>query len=259
MRNRLLLALATAFVASHADAQVSAPAPNTAQLHCGVDTMEVYLVRGEGRRKTGTIVDACRVTDRAGVQVVERVYSSVDALLGSRTDTIVDRWKTLMPVSYRSHAAEGEMILDWSDRTITGRLAFTGQTPIEVNEPSAGSYNSASFDLILRASPLAIGYTVDVPSYIPKQGVKSLTAKVVGEESAAGRDAWRVDADFSGMPVTFWISKDRRRLLKQVLHVAPGTDLEFVLVPARSATSSISNSSEAVARSYRSSRRDTGH
>jgi hypothetical protein len=237
MRDRMLYALAAlaAFVAPYAGAQTYAPTPNTAQLHCGVDTLEVYLVHGQARRKTGTVIDACHVIDRGGEQVVERVYSTVDALLGSRTDTIVDIWKTLLPVSYRSHATQGDVTLDWVDRVITGRLAFTGQEPIVVNEPAAGSYNGASFDLILRASPLAAGYSVDVPSYVPKQGVKSLTAKVVGEESTGGHDAWRVDADFDGLPVTFWISKDQHRLLKQVMHVAPGADLEFVLVPSRSA------------------------
>jgi len=76
-----------------------------------------------------------------------------------------------------------------------------------------------------------MGYAVAVPSYVPSRGIVTLTAKVVGDDMIDGQATWRVDADFTGMSVSFWVAKTSRRLLKQVMHVAPGADIEF-LAPA---------------------------
>ncbi|MDQ3951257.1 MAG: hypothetical protein M3282_13065, partial [Gemmatimonadota bacterium] len=42
---------------------------------------------------------------------------------------------------------------------------------------------------------------------------------------------WRVDAEFTGMPVTFWVDQQSRRLCQQVMHVQPGVQILFA--PAR--------------------------
>src|SRR5215211_3078374 len=122
--------------------------------------------------------------------------------------------------------------LDWTTSRLRGRVQPEGKAASTIDEQVRSPlYNSASFDLIVRASPLAMGYAVAVPSYVPSRGIVTLTAKVVGDDMIDGQATWRVDADFTGMSVSFWVAKTSRRLLKQVMHVAPGADIEF-LAPA---------------------------
>jgi hypothetical protein len=85
---------------------------------------------------------------------------------------------------------------------------------------------SASGARVIRATP---GYEISVPSFSGRDGSRVLTPKVTGSESIDGHgDAWRVDAEIAGLEVTFWISKTSRRLVRQVMHVAPGTEIVFV-------------------------------
>jgi hypothetical protein len=59
-----------------------------------------------------------------------------------------------------------------------------------------------------------------------------LTGKVIGAETLAGLgDTWRVDANFGGISVTFWIAKTSRRLIREIVRVSP--EIEFVFAVAR--------------------------
>ena len=94
------------------------------------------------------------------------------------------------------------------------------------------SFNGASVDLILRASPLADGYAVTIPTFSGAQGLTAVSARVAGSESVGGIDAWRVDASFADLPVTFWIDKVSRRLVRQVMRPADGVEIEFIRADA---------------------------
>jgi hypothetical protein len=199
-----------------------------------VDSLEIYVIRQGNRRRTGSIVDECRTTGADDARLMTRIYRTTAAVLGNRLDTIVDAWGSLQPRSYHSRSSHEVVQLDWSAGRLRGKVQSEGKPSATVDEDSkAGMYNSASFDVILRASPLAANYSLAVPAYVPGSGVATLTARVVGEEAIDGQSAWRIDADFTGLSVTFWIAKNTRQLLKQVMHVAPGTDIEFVVPPAR--------------------------
>jgi hypothetical protein len=59
-----------------------------------------------------------------------------------------------------------------------------------------------------------------------------LTATVAGSEVVEGHgDTWRIEADVAGLPVTFWISKASRRLVRQIIHVSPVFQIMFVVAP----------------------------
>jgi hypothetical protein len=59
-----------------------------------------------------------------------------------------------------------------------------------------------------------------------------LTANVAGSEVVEGHgDTWRVEADLAGVPVTFWITKSSRRLVRQVIHVSPVLEIVFIAPP----------------------------
>lgn len=231
MRRTMLYALILAAIPHHGlfGQTPSTPTPDASKLQCGTDSLEVYLVAGESRLRTGTVVDECHSVGTAAEQMLVRVYRSNDKILGNRVDTVVDSWSSLQPRSHHGTTTRETTFLDWADGRIRGRSQSMGAAAVPVDEVfPASAYNSASFDLILRASPLALGYDVAVPAYISSRGVVTLTAKVVGEELIGDEAAWRVDADFTGMAVTFWIAKSSRRLLKQVMHTAPGTSIEFL-------------------------------
>jgi hypothetical protein len=217
------------------DAQIaSRPAPEADRIHCALDSLEIFVIRQGARQRTGTVVDDCRVTGESTARVLTRVYRTTDAVLGNRLDTIVDAWSTLQPRSYHSIASSEVVNLVWAGGRLRGRVQAPGKPTTSIDEDIEPTvFNGASFDMLLRASPLAMNYSVTVPAYVPSSGVVTLTAKVVGEEVIDGQATWRIDADFTGMSVSFWIGKTSRRLLKQLIHVAPGADIEFVASPAR--------------------------
>jgi hypothetical protein len=209
-----------------------------ARLKCGIDSLEIYVVQGSARRRTGTLVDECRSSGTGSARLFTRIYRTTDRVLGNRLDTIVDLWSSLEPRSYHSVSSRSSssdtIRLEWGGNRLRGRVALESKPAIAVDdELKSPQYNSASFDVLLRASPLAAGYSVDVPAYVPGRGVLKLTAKVVGEEDIAGQASWRVNADYGGLSVTFWIAKTSRQLLKQAMHITPEADIEFVSPPAR--------------------------
>ena len=69
-----------------------------------------------------------------------------------------------------------------------------------------------------------------------EQGAKHLTAQVVSEESLPGFGlTWRIDADFAGQPLRFEFKRPPGRLVRQLMHFAPGTDVLFYAVHGSSA------------------------
>jgi hypothetical protein len=227
MRTTILTTLAA--VDSVSAQRGDRPTPDADRLRCGIDSLAVSLLRQGSRQRTGIIVDECRSSGTGNARLMTRIYRTTDAALGDRLDTIVDVWSSLAPRSYRSRTSREVVQLDWTQGRLRGNIQTDGKAASTVNEDAtAGVYNSASFDVILRASPLATGYALALPAYVPGRGIATLTANVVGDEPVDGQSSWRVDADFSGLAVTFWIAKNSRQLLKQVIHVAPGIDIEFV-------------------------------
>ena len=84
-------------------------------------------------------------------------------------------------------------------------------------------YDDAAFDLVVRASPLRDGFRVVVPSYvIGANAVSNFTASVAGRESIDGHECWVVKATVTGMPVSFWIDAESRRLRRQVMEPRVG-------------------------------------
>ena len=234
MRLTLLVIVASFAASARLNAQGTPPAPRGDRLQCGTDSMSVVLSLPDGqRRDKGRIVDQCTVREHDGVKELGRVYASLDAIVDNHVDTIVDEFATLRPLSYRSHSKAQTVVLDWSPSSVSGTITPIGQPARQISESVSGTvFDGASFDVVLRASPLSLGYATSVTSFVPGLGVRVLTAKVAVAETIAGTPAWRVEADYAGLPVTFWIAKDSRRLVKQRMTVGPGTFLEVNALPA---------------------------
>jgi hypothetical protein len=232
-----LLAVLTAPAHAQSAQSGSAPHPDGRLLRLTTDSLEVYVVRRGQSQRTGLIVERLDTAHVNGEVVLRRVYRTDDAVLGISLDTLIDVLPDLHARSVRTAGSRAIEELDWKGDRVTGTVEQNGKAERGIDErvPTGGGYSSASFDVILRASPLADGYAVAVPAFSGQQGGAVLTARVVGSEEISGYgDTWRVDADFSGMSVSFWISKTSRRLVRQVMRIAPGAEIHFV-APRRAA------------------------
>ncbi len=187
------------------------------------------------QRRTGVIIDQIDTVTVDGETMFRRVCRTTDVLLGNSVDTLVDAFAGLQPRSVRSHSDRATERLDWRANRVVGAFEESDKPSRSVDSPAPpGWYSPASFDLIVRASPLADGYEISVPSFSGRDGSRVLTAKVTGSELTDDYgDTWRVEADIAGLPVTFWISKTSRRLVREVMHVSPGTEIVFVAARER--------------------------
>ncbi len=195
------------------------PSPDGRRLALGVDTLAVYLVRGVDTTATGLIVDAVSVGEAGGRSVLQRVYETRDQVLGSRLDSLTDELTTLAPVRHRSRTSRSVAFLEFRPGRATGMLHMPNGDSLVVDvQLPAVVFNSSSFDLVLRASPLAEGWRAEIPAFLPNiRGVVTLHARVAGQEAVQGVPCWRVEAEFTGTPVTFWITRDGRKLRQQAI------------------------------------------
>ena len=195
------------------------------------DSLEVYILRQGKQGRSGTIVDALDTVRVNGELRLRRVYTRTDEILGSGVDTLLDAFAdiTLRRIDSRSDGGGVERE-EWRNGRIVGVLEQNGRTVKQIDTAAVdGAYSSASFDLILRAAPLANGYAITLPAFSGRRGAKTVSAKVVGSETLPPFGAtWRLDVDFGGRSAMFWITKDSRRLVRQRVNAAPGVDFLFV-------------------------------
>ena len=232
MRQLLSSVLLFATIGGHkvlAQTVDSVPQPHGSLLSLGTDSLAIYLVRGNDTTRTGIVVDELRPIEENGQALLQRVYTSTDWILGSRVDTLVDVRATLAPVRHRSRTTRSFEFLDFTPRGLKGWLRLANGDSIGVAVPlPATVYNSSSFDLVLRSSPLRDGWSAVVPVLLPStRTVVPLRARVAGSEVIGGEATWRVEAEFTGMPVTFWISKTSRKLKQQTMQVRPDVLILF--------------------------------
>lgn len=203
--------------------------PDGRLLRAGTDSLAIYLVRGDDTTETGVLVDELRVIDRDGTPAFQRVYRSVDTLLGWRIDTLVDVQATLAPIQHRSRSDKTLEFLDFTRDSIAGWIrSATGDSAVVQLALPAATYNSSTLDLVLRASPLREGWEATIPVFLPgTRAVMQVPARVAGSEVVAGEDSWRVSTDFMGLPVTFWVGKGTRSLRRQAMALRPGVVLLF--------------------------------
>lgn len=207
--------------------------PDGMQLRPGVDSLAMYLIRGTDTTQTGMLRDELTVLappTPGAPERLQRVYVSVDRVFGSRVDTIVDARRDLQPITFRSVTDRGQETIDFRGGRATGwlRLSNADSVAVDVRLPATGAFNASSFDLVLRAAPLRAGWTGTVPGFIAtSRAVTDFQARVTGTEVVDGEPCWRVQAEFGGTPVTFWIGTTTRVLRQQVMQVRPDVQILF--------------------------------
>ena len=235
MRTHSICFLLAAATSLHAQSSRE-PKPDARRLRLGTDTLEVFVVRQGRPLRTGTIVDRLDTVRVDGELLLRRVYRRTDVALGDGVDTLVDRFPDLSPHTVRSTSAGGGTeTLTWRAGRLTGTVEQRDKPTRAIDTTAAPStYSRSSVDLILRASPLAVGYEVAVPAYSARQGGGTITARVTASETLPGfGETWRVEGNYAGMSVTFWIAARTRRVVRQIIRVAPGTELLYVAANAR--------------------------
>ncbi|HET9065747.1 MAG TPA: hypothetical protein VFN22_08015 [Gemmatimonadales bacterium] len=215
------LGLATAF-------STALPAQATA-IRPGVDTMTIWLIRGADTTLSGRIIDHVAFeADSLGDRIV-RTYTTASVIVGSRTDTLVDRVDGLRPVRAVTVLGDSVYRLDFRTGRLSGdlRLGTGTRQSIDLAVP-ATVINASSFDLFLRGSLLHIGDSLHAVAFSPNVlgGLVRLSARVDGEEEVAGRLTWRVIGVFPpGMRTTFWIDQQTREMVQQRMELPGGVEL----------------------------------
>jgi hypothetical protein len=207
---------------------------NPRLLRLTTDSLEIYIIRPGDRQRTGTIVDALDTVRVNGELRLQRIYRRTDVALGNGVDTLVDAFADLTLRLIDSRSEDGGVEHEeWRNGRVVGVVEQNGRAARQVDTAAAsGVYSSSSFDLIMRAAPLALGYELTVSAFSGRQGAKTISAKVAASETLPRLGAtWRVEADIGGRSATYWIAKDSRRVVRELVRVPPG--IEILLLATR--------------------------
>ena len=229
-----LLALAVCSSAARGQSSGGVSGVDGRRIRPGTDSLAIYLVRGGDTTRTGVVRDEITV-DRSGARpLLRRAYYSADRAIGTVVDTATDDLETLAPVRERSRTDRSAEFLDFEPGRVRGwlRLANGDSVPVDAGLPAA-VYRASAVDLVLRAAPLAEGWSADVPAFMSStRTVAPLHARVAALETVEGEPCWRVDAEFAGLPVSFWIARDSRALRRQLRYVRNGVQVLIRSFPA---------------------------
>jgi hypothetical protein len=193
-----------------------------------VDTLGIYLIRDADTPEAGFIIDELTLGEYANDSVLIRVYKTSSAF-GSGIDSLVNTHRALKPLLAHSTRDGGGQQLKFTTDRVTGSIWLPNGQEVQIDTHLPPNIiDSGSFDLALRASELAIGQTMAMQAFVANaRAVLSLDADVARIEEVSGVDCWRVDANFVGVPVTFWISRADRSLVRQVMVLQP--DLSMLI------------------------------
>jgi hypothetical protein len=211
---------------------LSAQEPNGRLLAMRVDTLAIHLIRGTDTSDTGIVVDELSSVTEGGEDLIRRVYTSSDRILGNRVDTLIDARANLAPRVHRSRSSRTLEFLTFSRGQVSGWLRLANGDSVAVNQTiDASVLNASSLDLALRSMPLTPKWQATIPVFLAAtKAVTPITARVEGVDSIRGAGAWRVVADFAGMPVTFWIDQQSRALVQQSMRIRPDVSILFIRV-----------------------------
>ena len=228
-RSSICFAILAAYFPLGVEAQAPAPNVDGGRLPLQVDTFAVYLIRGHDTTQTGILVDAL-TADRGQLT---RIYDQRDLLAGHQLDTIVSRLRDLAPISYRDQSKERVAQLAFTAGLVDGWTRLPNGESVAVHVPlPTPVFDGTSYDLLVRSADLRDSLTLTVPAFIVgPNAVATIVGRVDGSETVNGADCWVFRANFTGMPVTFWIDKSTRALRRQLMQ--PLVDLAILFAAPR--------------------------
>ncbi len=175
------------------------------------------MIRGDQKMPVGTLTDEITLAQEGGRPVLRRVLS-LQAMMGSLVDSTTSDARTLAPISERAHQPRRAVALDFDGRRVRGSITPTGGAPTAVDTASPRpAFNPGSWDLVLRALPLAEGLAVRYAVFdVDQPGERWYSARVVGVERPEGTtaEAWKVEMERGATKVTAWIDRSTREVLR---------------------------------------------
>lgn len=240
LRKTLAAIIAVIATACAASAQAGPPDVRIDRVRTGVDSMQIYLVRGGQPTHVGMLWDAVEVIDHAGSPAVRREYRTVNQAFGPEHGVYVYRLPGLTPISIDDEGTSPES-LEFRADSVVGWTLLPRRRHNIARALGSGVYDGTVFDLMIRAGDLREGYRIAIPAYITEMdSILTLAARVTGSERVrveGGRmvDAWVVQMDFAGLASTLWIDKQTRALARQTIDLMPGVSMLMDRLPVRRA------------------------
>ena len=187
------------------------PADGTARF-----TLLVRARPDSAYREAGTMTVSQATLAAAPDTVVRRVIVYDYGARGTVVDTTLSVARSLAPVAERTHKRSGDITLDFTGRTVVGRMgAAGGERAIHDSLPSP-AFNSTDLELVVRSLPLRAGYGARLPIYDPEFGGHRLAeVRVI----AAARAAWRVEVVDRRLRTVYDVDSATRALLGAEIEV----------------------------------------
>jgi len=212
----------------------SAQAPGAAtplfdgrRLQLKTDTFAQYIVRGDDTSSTGLVVSTLRAEGR----LLTRIYRMNNEAT-PQYDSIVDRLSDLHPVAHAMYSDVVSTRVRFAGGAVTGWVRVPNGDTISADmSVPPDVYNAASFDVLVRASPLRDGLELNLSGFRAGPGaVVAMRGRVTGSASVDDRSCWVFKGYNGGVPVVFWIDKETRALRRMTMHFKPD---EIYLLAAR--------------------------
>jgi len=187
---------------------------DSGRLRFGTDTFAAYVINGTDTSLNGYVITSLETN---GARLT-RTYSEVGQII-STEDTIVDRRDDFRPLAHSTHSPYYVAWIAFDSAAVTGwqRLPNGDSVVVRVALPFP-MYNAASFDLIVRASPLQDRFEVSLPGFrTGPNSIVTMRGRVTGAEAVDGHDCWVFKGDNANTPVTFWIDKQSAALRRQLI------------------------------------------
>ncbi|PIF47464.1 hypothetical protein CLU96_4519 [Chryseobacterium sp. 52] len=140
------------------------------------------------------------------------------------TDSTIVKTSNFQPVYHSSFNMMRDMVLKSGKAQVTGYyLDKKTQKKEDIEMPAADYFDSSSYPMMIRFSPLKENYTADISifDYNPnaKKGMIKAYILDVQKEDVNGRKAWAVkttdDIGDKKTIVTYYIDPETRKILKQ--------------------------------------------
>lgn len=195
----------------------------------------VYTLTGyrEGDEiPVGTITDILTRIDGA-VPLIRRVMV-VQRGMARLTDSSLTDAATLAPREHRSWHPQRQVQLEFAEKRVRGRIGPPDAPGMAIDTTlSAVAFDSGNWDLVVRALPLAPGYSATFPVFNLESGSHLYGVRVLGETTLYGERAHIVIFQLGGQrEITVWIGATTHRLLQVETPLGPTTLLRQTLRPS---------------------------
>ena len=206
---------------------------DTRLLPLGHDRKRVLLVEAGTPREVGAVFEEIQRTDDDGTSVVERVQWLESELLGPRRARLLADAATLAPLRLHLENPDGVHTLEYRAGAVRHAMVSPeGETTTVTEALPPRVFDAYAVELLLRALPLADGYTAELPVYVAQVGLSEVLVRVTAGEPIAHGDevetAWRVEVALPPVESTYWVGMHSHTLLRQDTPLGPDALLRFI-------------------------------